>query len=102
MWTVAEPVVREWIERHLGPAGRVEGALAGAGDFGRLLTGMPSLLARTGALIDQVDAITRHGLVLAPETVAAIGRAEARRNRWNTWALWAIAAILLLWVSSQL
>ncbi len=102
MWTVAEPVVREWIERHLGPAGRVEGALEGAGEFGRLLTGIPSLLARTGALIDQVDAITRHGLVLAPETVAAIGRAEARRNRWSTWALWAIAAILLLWVSSQL
>ena len=24
MWAVAEPVVREWIERHLGPAGRIE------------------------------------------------------------------------------
>ncbi len=26
MWTVAEPVVREWIERHLGPIGRIEDA----------------------------------------------------------------------------
>src|SRR5262249_25142388 len=24
MWTTAEPVVREWIERHFGPAGRLE------------------------------------------------------------------------------
>jgi ubiquinone biosynthesis protein len=29
--------------------------------------------------------------VLAPETVAAIGAAEARRNRWMTAALWVIA-----------
>src|SRR5213075_3607518 len=29
MWTVAEPVVREWIERHLGPAGRVQEAAQG-------------------------------------------------------------------------
>ena len=28
------------------------------------------------------------------ETVAAIGRAEARRNRWTAAALWAIAALL--------
>ena len=27
-----------------------------------------------------------------PETVAAIGAAEARRNRWTTAALWVIAA----------
>jgi ubiquinone biosynthesis protein len=30
--------------------------------------------------------------VLAPQTVAAIGAAEARRNRWMTVALWIIAA----------
>ena len=37
MWTVAEPVVREWIERHLGPAGRIEGAAEGAREVGRFL-----------------------------------------------------------------
>ena len=30
MWTVSEPVVREWMERHLGPAGRIEDAAQGA------------------------------------------------------------------------
>ena len=101
MWTVAEPVVREWLERHLGPAGRIEGAVEGAGEVGRFLVGLPALLSRTGVLIEQLDANTRHGLVLAPETVEAIAQAETRRNRWSTLALWAIAAILLLWVSSQ-
>src|SRR6266571_6411442 len=37
MWTVAEPVVREWIERHLGPVGTIEGAAEGAAELGRFL-----------------------------------------------------------------
>jgi ubiquinone biosynthesis protein len=97
MWTVAEPVVREWIERHLGPVGRIEDATGGALEVGRFLGGVPELLARGGALVEQLDVITRDGLVLAPATVADIGRAEARRNRWLAAALWVIAA-LLAWV----
>ena len=94
MWSVADPVVREWIERHLGPAGKLEGAVEGAGEIGRFLGQVPSLLTRAGTLIDQFDDITRNGLVLSPETVEAIGRAEQRRNRWTTVALWTIAALL--------
>ena len=30
MWKTAEPVVGDWIERHLGPAGRLEDAAQGA------------------------------------------------------------------------
>ncbi|MFL6803576.1 MAG: ubiquinone biosynthesis protein UbiB, partial [Xanthobacteraceae bacterium] len=92
MWVVAEPVVREWIERNLGPVGRIEDAGEIAVELGRSVSGMPALLTRAAQLADQLDAITRHGLVLAPETVAAIGAAEARRNRWMTAALWVIAA----------
>jgi ubiquinone biosynthesis protein len=91
--------VREWIEHHLGPAGRIEGAAEGALEVGRFLGAMPGLLARGASLVEQLDAITRNGLVLAPETVAAIGRAEARRNRWTAVALWVIAGLLavLIW-----
>ena len=49
MWTIAEPVVREWIERHLGPAGRIEDAAEGAGELGRFLGGVPGLLTRGAA-----------------------------------------------------
>jgi ubiquinone biosynthesis protein len=94
MWTVAEPVVREWIERNLGPVGRLEDAAEGAIEVGRFLGEVPELLSRGAALVEQVDAVTRDGLVLAPATVAAIGRAEAQRNRWTAAALWAIALLL--------
>jgi len=93
MWTVSEPVVKEWMERHLGPAGRIEDAATGATNF---LGAMPGLMTRGAVLVEQLDAITRDGLVLAPETVAAIGAAEARRTRWTAVALWAIAALLLV------
>ena len=94
MWATAEPVVREWVERHLGPAGRIEDAAEGAAEVGRFLGGVPGLLARGARIADQLDAATRDGLVLAPDTVKAIGAAEARRNRWTAVALWVIAALL--------
>jgi ubiquinone biosynthesis protein len=94
MWTVAEPVAREWIERHLGPAGTIEGAAQSALEVGRFFADVPGLLARGVVLAEQLDAITRDGLVLAPQTVADINRAKARRNRWTAAALWVIAALL--------
>jgi ubiquinone biosynthesis protein len=94
MWTVAEPVVREWIERHLGASGMLEGAVEGTREVGRFFGEVPGLLSRGAALVEHIDSITRDGLVLAPETVAAIGRAEARRNRWTAAALWTIAILL--------
>ncbi len=101
MWSTAEPVVREWIARNLGPAGRLEDAVEGAGEIGRFLGQVPGLLTRAGTLLDQFDDITRDGLVLSPETVSAIGAAEARRNRWTAMALWVIAA-LLAWIAWML
>ncbi|MPZ57035.1 MAG: 2-polyprenylphenol 6-hydroxylase [Rhizobiales bacterium] len=100
MWQTAEPVVREWIERHLGPAGRIEDAAGGAMELGRFLGGVPALLNRAAGLADQLDEITRAGLVLAPETVAAIGNAEARRSRWLTVGVWLMALLLagLIWL----
>jgi len=95
MWSTSDPVVREWITRNLGPIGILEGASQGAGEIGRFLADVPSLLTRTGTLLEQMDLITRNGLVLSPETIDAIGAAEARRNRPTAIALWVIAALLV-------
>src|SRR5262249_25547254 len=55
IWNVAEPVVREWIERHLGPVGRIEGATEGVAEVGRFLGDVPGLLARGAGLVEQLD-----------------------------------------------
>ena len=99
IWTTADPVVREWIARNLGPLGQIEGVVHGAGDLGKVLAGLPAIAARSVAVLNQFDQMTRDGLVLSPETVEAIGKAEARRKRWQTAALWVIALtfIGILW-----
>jgi len=95
MWSTAEPVVGEWIARNLGPIGKIEGALAGAGELGKLAAALPALATRAAMLVERADALTRNGMVLAPETVDAIARAETRQSRWRTRALWVIAAALV-------
>jgi ubiquinone biosynthesis protein len=98
MWSTAEPVVREWITRHLGPAGKLEGAAQGVSELGRFVAGVPALLSRGARVLDQLDAMTRDGLLLSPQTIAEFDEAERGRFRWTLAALWAIAA-LLLWIA---
>jgi ubiquinone biosynthesis protein len=97
IWTTAEPVVREWIARNLGPAGQFEGAARGIGEIGSFLARVPELLQRALRIAEQIDLATREGVTLAPETVAAMAEGERRRQRWGTIALWVIAG-LLVWV----
>lgn len=94
MWKTAEPVVRTWIERNLGPVGRIEEVADGVSALGRSLQTLPELIAQGQRIAAQLDASTRNGLALAPETMEAIGRAEGRGNRWMTVALWVIAGLL--------
>jgi ubiquinone biosynthesis protein len=101
MWSTADPVVREWMRRNLGPAGKLETAAQGAAEIGRFVGHAPGLLTRGARLLDQLDEITRDGLVLSPQTIADIDRAEARRNRWIVVALWVIV-VLLLWIGFRL
>jgi len=104
IWKTADPVVREWIERNLGPVGRIQGAVAGAGDLARLLAAAPMIAGRAVAVLEQLETMTREGLRLSPETIASMGHTEARKSRWRTFALWIIAAtfIAILFAVRQL
>ncbi len=95
IWKVADPVVREWIERNLGPLGRIQGAMSGAGELGRVAASLPAIASRAVAVLENMEKMTREGLTLSPETIAALGRAEGRKSRWRTVALWIIAATFI-------
>jgi ubiquinone biosynthesis protein len=94
IWTTAEPVVRDWIARNLGPAGRLESAAHGLAEVGGFMAAVPDLLTRASRITEQIDRATRDGVALAPDTIAALGAAERQRSRWSTAALWVIAALL--------
>ena len=94
MWTTAEPVVRGWIERNLGPIGKLSDVGRVASKFGRAALALPEMLDRAERLTQRLEDATKHGFALSPASVDAIGRAEARRARWGNAALWVIAALL--------
>jgi ubiquinone biosynthesis protein len=96
MWTTSEPVVREWIERHLGPLGRIEQAGNGLWTLAGVVGDLPELALRAERVLNQLEDVTAKGVSLDRDSVAAIGRAEARGNRWSTAALWIIAASLMI------
>jgi len=98
MWSASEPVVSEWIARNLGPAGKLEEAATGLGELGRAAIGIPALLENGARIAAQLNAATRDGITLSPESVEAIGRAEGRGNRWLTYGIWAVAALLAVLV----
>ncbi len=91
IWTTAEPVVREWIERNLGPVGRIEGAMSGAGQLAHLLSKLPEIANRAVTVLEQLEDMTREGHMLSPDTIEALGRKEAKKARLSTIALWIIA-----------
>jgi ubiquinone biosynthesis protein len=96
IWTTAEPVVREWIERNLGPLGKLQEAGQGVADIARAAFKMPELVTRGERLVGELETAAAQGFALSPASIEAIGRAEARRNRWGNAALWAMAGLLAL------
>ncbi|MFN4140658.1 2-polyprenylphenol 6-hydroxylase [Aestuariivirga sp.] len=99
MWVTAEPVVRSWIERKLGPAGRLEEASA---SFGRLLTGLPAVLDDARRATRMLSEMANNGgLRLDSETTDQLARAQSRHSRWAR--IWmAIGAISLAVIAIQL
>jgi ubiquinone biosynthesis protein len=96
MWTTSEPVVREWIERHLGPVGRLEQAGSGLWTLAGVIGDLPDIALRAERVLTQLEDLTAKGITLERETVTAVGRAEARGRRWGTAALWIIAVSLMI------
>ena len=61
IWTVSDPVVREWIERNLGPIGRIQGAMSGAGELGRVMASLPAIASRAVAVLGKSGADDARG-----------------------------------------
>jgi ubiquinone biosynthesis protein len=96
MWATSEPVVRDWIERRLGPIGRIEDAGRGLWTIAGVIADLPDFALRAERMLNRLEDVTGRGIPLHPESVAAIGRAESQGNRWGATALWIIAAMLII------
>lgn len=100
MWGASEPVIRQWIERNLGPIGKVQELGQGTRTLLQQAARLPDMVERGARVLAGLEAAAEKGFALAPESVAAIGAAEAQRNRWATRALWALVALGVYWLAS--
>jgi len=91
MWATAEPVVRTWIEQHLGPAGKMRDVAGGMTALARLAADLPLFSERAARLSEEMESMATRGLKFDPATAEAIGEAEARHSRSGRVALWVIA-----------
>ena len=92
MWVTAEPVVRGWIERKLGPTGKIEAA---SGALGRLVRGLPKLLEDAGKNAALLAGMAESGgLRLDADTVERLARARGRHDWPVRLALMVAAAAL--------
>jgi ubiquinone biosynthesis protein len=66
--------------------------MSGASEIGRVLAGLPAIVSRTVAVLEQLEDITREGLTLSEDTIASVGVAE---SWWRTLAHWIIAAAFI-------
>jgi len=99
MWVTAEPVVRGWIERKLGPAGRLEET---AGSLGRMLTGLPSMLEDAKRATTMLsDMAASGGLRLDRQTAEQLAGAQDRHAWWTRFWL-ALGAISLTVIAARL
>nr|WP_252393699.1 2-polyprenylphenol 6-hydroxylase [Candidatus Rhodoblastus alkanivorans] len=99
MWSTAEPVVKSWMEDNLGPRAKIADAGHSLAALGQIAVQTPDMLVRAGRIVEKLELIAENGLALAPQTVNAIGKANAVSHRfWRVGLLFACAVIVyLLW-----
>jgi ubiquinone biosynthesis protein len=99
MWTVAEPVVKEWMERELGATGRLREAGEGMGQTARFLAGMPELLQTAEGVFRSLATMAAGGIRLDEETVRRLATEERRQGRWGRRILWTAAGAIVAYLA---
>jgi ubiquinone biosynthesis protein len=88
MWTLARPLIEDWVRENRGPEARLHQALVELGDA---IERLPRLL---GSLETLVDAWSREGIVMHAETLALHAAERARHLTWLLIPLWVFALSL--------
>jgi ubiquinone biosynthesis protein len=99
MWSTADPVVRSWMEDNLGPRGKIADAGHSLAALAQMAMQTPDMLTRAGRIIEKMETMSEHGLALAPQTVTALGKANAAGQRlWRYGFVVALVGVVLfLW-----
>jgi ubiquinone biosynthesis protein len=89
IWTLAQPLIEDWMRENRGPEARIRDA---AQEVAQALERLPAMLRN----LDKAAAkLAENGLKLHPETAEALARTQGA-TAWQLRALWLVAAVLAL------
>lgn len=101
IWTASEPVVREWMEKQIGPDARLQEAAEGAASLGRLIGDAPRLLSQAERAASSFASMASDGLRLDGYTIERLAEAQARNNGMGRLALW-VGALSLMAIAAAM
>jgi ubiquinone biosynthesis protein len=97
MWVTAEPVVRQWIERRLGPLGKLEQASDSVIALGRAALHLPDMLDEAQRATRMLANMARDGGIrLDAATTADLAKQQMKQRRWQSAAVFAGAIALIV------
>jgi ubiquinone biosynthesis protein len=97
MWVTAEPVVKQWIERKLGPIGKMEGVAEGAVAIGRAAIQLPTMLEEAQRATHMLAEMAQTGGIrLDRDTTRELALAQLKASRLQRYAVIAGAAALVV------
>ena len=94
IWDASEPVVRTWIERHLGPIGRLEEAGRGLKTLGSILGNLPDIALRSERLLAKLERAADEGMALEQDSLDGMAKAQTRVFNWIALPLWLIVLLM--------
>ncbi len=96
MWATAEPVVRQWMEDHLGPGAKMREVGASAKAVARLVSDLPELIERAETTNKRLAQMAVRGLRLDDETLEALAAQDRARGRLGRYAIYGAALALVV------
>ncbi|WP_375452358.1 2-polyprenylphenol 6-hydroxylase [uncultured Devosia sp.] len=90
IWTIAEPVVGDWLRREEGPVGKIEDVKDGLRVFADAARRVPVILAQTEAILADYQAEKPNGAMLPRPMVLALG-----------WLAMALVAVIIWRVATS-
>lgn len=90
IWTAADPVVRAWIESHLGAKARLDDLASGAAGLARMAKDLPKIAERVDRAGRLIETWSDAGVRLDEQTVTGLAR-KMKRSDWPAWLALAAA-----------
>ena len=90
IWTLAQPLIEDWMRENRGPEARIAEA---AGDLARIAGRLPEFVANLEAA---AGTLARGGVRLDSKALDALARRQNGRRGWLVWAAIALLALALL------